>query len=130
MVMERPTVQPLQAKTIARLGTGGLASRWRPVDGGPQGCIDPQILAKGFGPSQIRSRCQTQSAFHVGTGWNVARRAVGEAAGRGAGRSRNHKDLQTRPLTPPQKHPSPHPPSGPTWCVAISNSPSIEMGPL
>ena len=49
MVMERPTVQPLQAKTIVRLGTGGLASRWRPVDGGPQGCIDPQILRKGFG---------------------------------------------------------------------------------
>ena len=63
MVMEWPTVQPLQDKTIARLGTEGLASRWRPVDGGPQGCIDPQILAKGFGLSQIRSRCQTQSAF-------------------------------------------------------------------
>ena len=72
----------------------------------------------------------TQSAFHVGTGWNVAPRAVREAAGRGAACSRTHRDLQTRLLAPPQKLPSSHPRSGPSWCVATSNSPSVEMGPL
>ena len=60
MVMEWPTVQPLQAKTIVRLGTGGSASQWGPVDGDPQGRTDVQILVKGFGLSRIRSRYHSE----------------------------------------------------------------------